>query len=171
MLETERLLHQKFTSDDLDKLIEMRADEDVMKNLGGKKMQNPKALRERLQFYISCYEKQIGMHAIVWKENGEMMGWSGLQPLKGTDEIEVSYGMIKKYWGKGIGYETARFWLEYGFEKLGLERIVAVADKENIGSWKIMEKLGMKYEKDEIHYGMKCVFYGISKEEFLTKAH
>lgn len=168
-METERLLHRKFTTEDLDKLIEMRLSEGVMKHLGGRKMQNPEALKERLKYYISFYEKNIGQHAIIWKETGEMIGWSGLQPLENTDEIEVSYGMIKKFWGRGIGFETALAWLKYGFEELELERIVAVAMPENTGSWKIMEKLGMKYEKTEKHYEMNCVFYAISKDEFLSQ--
>jgi ribosomal-protein-alanine N-acetyltransferase len=168
MLESKRLLHKKFTTDDLDRLIEMRIDVDVRKYLGGEKMQNPEALKHRLEFYISCYEKNIGMHAIIWKETDEMIGWSGLQPLEGTDEIEVSYGMIKEFWGRGIGFEAALFWLEYGFKEIELERIVAVADKENVGSWRIMEKLGMKYQKSEIHYGMECVVYEISRDEYLS---
>ena len=167
-LETKRLLLRKFTPNDLGKLIEMRLSEGVMKYLGGKKMQNPESLKERLKFYISCYDQNIGMHAIIWKETGEMMGWSGLQPLEDSDEIEVGYGMTKEFWGKGIGYEAGLFWLKYGFEKLGFERIVAVADKNNVGSWKIMEKLGMKYEKTENHYEMECVVYGISNNEFLN---
>ena len=169
MFETERLLHRKFTTDDLDRLIEMRVNADVMKYLGGKKMQNPEALKDRLDFYISCYEQSIGMHAVIWKENDKMIGWSGLQPLGGTKEIEVGYGMIKEFWGKGIGFETGLFWMKYGFETVGLERIVAVADKANIGSWKIMEKLGMKYEKTESHYEMECVVYGVSKADFSSK--
>lgn len=169
MLETEKLLHRRFTTDDLDKLIEMRVDADVMKYLGGNKMQNPEALKDRLDFYISCYEKGIGMHAIIWKKTSEMIGWSGLQPLEGSNEIEVGYGMIKDFWGKGIGFETGLFWLKYGFEKTGLERIVAVADKDNVGSWKIMEKLGMKYEKTESHYEMECVVYAISNAGFKSQ--
>jgi ribosomal-protein-alanine N-acetyltransferase len=165
-METKRLLHRQFTPADLERLIEMRVEPEVMKYLGGEEMQNPAALEKRLEFYISGYAQRIGMHGVIWKESGEMIGWSGLQLLEDTEEIEVGYGMIKEFWGKGIGYETARFWLRYGFEQIGLERIVAVADKENIGSWKIMEKLGMKYEKDVGRYGMNCVFYGISKDEF-----
>ena len=168
-METERLLHRKFTIDDLDKLIEMRLSEGVMKYLGGEKVQNPESLKDRLDFYISCYDQNIGLHAVIWKETGEMIGWSGLQPLEDSDEIEVSYGMIKKFWGKGIGFETALFWLKHGFEDLGFERIVAVADEENVGSWKIMEKLGMKFRNKEEHYEMECVVYEISKDEFFSK--
>lgn len=167
MLETERLIFRKFTTNDLDRLIEMRVDPDVMKYLGGEEMQNPTALKERLNYYISCYKDDIGMHAMFWKESGEMMGWSGLQPLEGTDDIEVSYGMIKEFWGKGIASEAAGFWLRHGFNELNLERIIAVADKENVGSWKVMEKFGMKYETTEDHYGMTCLVYGISRVRFL----
>lgn len=168
-METNRLLHRKFTPADLDRLIEMRSDPEVLKYLGGQKMQNPEALEKRLRFYISCYEKRLGMHAIIWKATGEMIGWSGLQPLEDSAEIEVAYGMIRRFWGQGIGLETARGWLEYGFGELGLARIVAVAVPENTGSWRIMEKLGMHYEKTAAHYSMECVFYAISKDEFLRK--
>lgn len=168
MLETKRLLIRQFTPEDLDKLIELRSDQEVIKYLGGKTLQNPQALAGRLKFYIDCYEKYgFGMSAMIWKETGEMFGWSGLQPLEGSDEIEVGYGMIKGFWGNGIGFECAFAWLKYGFEQPGLERIVAVAYPENKGSWRIMEKCGMKYEKTETHYGAECVFYAISKDEFL----
>ncbi len=170
MLETERLYIRQFTNDDLAELIELRSDAEVIKYLGGKKMQNPEALEIRLQFYIGCYEKfGFGMAAMIWKDTGEMIGWSGLQPLDGTNEIEVGYGMSREFWGKGIGFEAAKAWLEFGFEKANLERIVAVAYPENIGSRRIMEKCGMKYEKTEAHYGADCVFYAISKDEFMQK--
>lgn len=167
MLETERLVHRKFTSEDLPRLIEMRSDPAVNIYLGGTRMQNTEAITKRIQFYIDCYDKYgFGMSALVWKPTGEIIGWSGLQPLDGTSEIEVGYGMIKEFWGRGIGFETAKAWLDFGFHEKNLERIVAVAYPENTGSWRIMEKLGMRYEKTEAHYGADCVFYGISREEF-----
>lgn len=69
----------------------------------------------------------------------------------------------------GIGYECAYAWLKHGFENAGLERIVAVADADNIGSWRIMEKCGMTFENIEVHYNMPCKFYAISKQEFLNR--
>ncbi len=169
MLETERLLMRRFTPEDLDKLIELRSDEEVIKYLGGKKFQNPEAIDKRLKFYIECYEKfGFGVCATIWKETGEMFGWSGLMPLEDTGEIEVGYGMIKEFWGKGIGFECAMAWLKFGFEQAALERIVAVAYPENKGSWRIMEKCGMKYEKTETHYGAECFFYAVSKDEFFN---
>jgi RimJ/RimL family protein N-acetyltransferase len=170
ILETERLRHRKITPDDLALLIEMRADAEVNRYLGGARMQNPEAIEKRMEFYLDCHEKYgYGMCILVWKETGEEIGWSGLQPLEDTGETEVGYGMIKKFWGKGIGYETATGWLDYGFNKAGLERIVAVALPENTGSRRIMEKCGMRYEKTVEHYGENCVFYAVSKDEFLRR--
>ncbi len=170
MFETERLFVRKFEFEDLEKLIELRSEADVIKYLGGQKFQNPAALEKRLKFYIECYEKfGFGVCAMIWKKTGEMIGWSGLMPLEDTGEIEVGYGMIRDFWGKGIGFESAFAWLKYGFEKMDLKRIVAVAYPENTGSWRIMEKCGMKYEKTETHYGAECVFYAVSKDEFLKE--
>lgn len=169
MIESERLLFPRFTLEDLPMLIEQRSDPDVNKFLGGTKLQNPEALAKRIRFYISCYESHgVGMCAMIWKPSGEMIGSAGLQPLDGTDEIEVGYSMIKEFWGKGIGTEAARAWLDHGFRNAGLDRIVAVAHTGNLASRRIMEKLGMKYEKAEVHYGAECAFYAISKDEFLN---
>lgn len=170
MIETERLFFRELTPEDLPWLIEMRSPEPVNRYLGGTKMQNPEALSIRLKFYIDCYAKfGFGNSAMGLKETGELIGTSGLQPLEDSGEIEVGYNLSERFWRQGYGYECAFGWLKYGFETAGLERIVAVAFPENTGSWKIMEKCGMRYEKSEKHYGFDCVFYAISRDEFLDR--
>ena len=172
MVESERLIFREFTLDDLPMLIEQRSDPDVNKYLGGTKLQNPEALAKRIRFYMSCYESHgFGMCAMIWKPTGEMIGSAGLQPLDGTDDIEVGYSLVKEFWAKGIGTEAARAWLEHGFRDHGLDRIVAIAVPENIASRRIMEKLGMHYEKTEFHYDAECAFYAVSKDEFLGVDH
>lgn len=169
MIETQRLFFRKVAEADLPWLIEMRSPEPVNRYLGGVKMQNREALAARMEFYLECHEKYgFGMCLMGLKETGEMIGTSGLQPLEDTGEIEVGYNLSERFWRQGYGYETAMGWLKFGFEKYRLERIVAVAYPENVGSWKIMEKCGMKYEKTEAHYGVDCVFYAISRDEFLA---
>lgn len=168
LLESERLIYRKLTMDDLPWLIEMRTPEPVARYMGGSKWQNPEALATRLKFYIECYEKfGVGMCGIVIRDTGEMIGTGGLQPLEDTGEIEVGYALSEKHWRHGYGYECAYAWLTYGFEKMGLERIVAVANPDNTGSWRIMEKCGMKYERTADHYDQETVFYGISRTEFM----
>lgn len=170
MIETERLIFRRFTPDDLPLLIEQRSDPEVSRYLGGPARQNPEALAKRMRFYISCYEQfGFGSCAMLWKPTGEIIGAAGLQPLEDTGEIEVGYSLVKDFWGMGLGTEAARGWLEYGFNTAGLERIVAIAVEANTASRRIMEKLGMRYEKTEVHYGEQCAFYAVSKAEFLSR--
>ena len=167
ILETERLAMRPYTMDDLDELVQIRSDPDVNRFLGGPERQNREALEKRLPFYIECYEKfSFAMCAMIWKETGEVIGSSGLQPLEDTGEIEVGYNLKSSFWRRGIGYECARGWLRYGFDQAGLDRIVAVTEDGNIGSWRIMEKCGMKFEGHGQFYGNRLRLYGISKEEF-----
>ncbi len=171
MLETERLLINKITPEDLPWLIEMRTPEAVNRYLGGPEMQNAEALTKRLPFYLECHEKYgFGFCTMTLKGTDERIGTSGLQPLEETGEIEVGYNLSEKYWRQTLGYVCAMAWLKYGFETAGLERIVAVADPDNTGSWRIMEKCGMRYERTEPHYGMDCVFYAISREAFAQQS-
>ena len=159
---------RQLTRDDLPWLIEMRTRPEVSRYLGGAKLQNPESISNRLDFYIACYEKfGFGSCAMLWKETGEPIGFSGLQPLEDTGEIEVGYNLAKRFWRQGFGEECARGWIKYGFETLDLDRIVAVAYPENVGSWRIMEKCGMKYQDNQVHYGVECVYYTITREEFL----
>jgi ribosomal-protein-alanine N-acetyltransferase len=168
MIETERLLIRDFTPADLDALATMRADEEVAKYIGTTRMQTRAKVEERLKFYLSCYEKYgFGVSGVIYKQDGKLIGWSGLQPLEDSDQIEVGYGFDKPYWRQGFATEVAAAWLRYGFEHVGLERIVAVAVPENYPSRHVMEKLGMKFEKYAHYYGLECVFYAITRAEFV----
>lgn len=167
IIETERLTLRPLTADDLPEILRMRADEDVVRHLGGLAKQTTEFGTQRMRFYLDCIEKYgYGMSAVVRKSDGVFIGWGGLQPLEETGETEVGYGFDKPYWGQGYATELAAAWLRYGFETAGLARIVAVAIPENTASRHVMEKLGMKFERNATHYGSECVFYSITREEF-----
>ncbi|MDI7740596.1 GNAT family protein [Lysinibacillus fusiformis] len=59
---------------------------------------------------------------------------------------EIGYFIDKNEWGKGYATEVAALMIEYGFEKLGLERIYGHCMSRNSASRKVMEKLGFKFE-------------------------
>ena len=166
MIETERLKMRQLTRGDLPWLIAMRSRPEVYKYLGGTRMQNAESITKRIEFYLDCYEKGLGQCVMIWKETGEQIGCSGLQPLEDTGDIEVGYSLQPEFWRQGIGYECALGWLDHGFNQLGLERIVAIAVKENVGSWKIMEKCGMHFEGEQEHYGLPVLCYAIGRAEF-----
>ena len=150
MLETERLLLRKFTPEDINELIELRSDDEVIKYLGGRQLQNPEAIAGRMQFYMDCYDKfGFGMSAMIWKETNEMIGWSGLQPLDDTTEIEVGYGMIKEFWGRVSASSAPRRGSPMGLKKrTWRESSPSLHQKTQVrgGLWKNAE-CGMKKPK------------------------
>lgn len=71
------------------------------------------------------------------------------------EDVEIFYGLSNEYWGQGLATEAAKAMLHYGFDIIGLKRIIAVVKPDNIASRKVIEKIGMKFEKilhvDDIH--------------------
>ncbi len=169
LIETERLSMRPFAEEDLEWLTGHRTDADVAVYIGGLELQTPAFVEKRMRFYMDCYEKYgFSMCVTKLRETGMKIGVTGLQPLENTGEIEVGYSFDREHWGKGLATEAARGWLEYGFWTAGLERIVAVAEPENTGSTRVMEKLGMEFEATSFSYGLKVVRYAVSRENFLS---
>ena len=170
IIETERLILRPFTLDDLPEQLRVRANPEVVRYLGGTEMHTPEFVEQRLRFYMECREKYgFSMSPAIRKSDGACVGWGGLQPLEETGEIEVGYGFDQPYWGQGYATEVAAAWLRYGFETAKLARIVAVANPDNLASRHVMEKLGMKYEKNAWHYKHDCVVYAITRDEFAPR--
>jgi RimJ/RimL family protein N-acetyltransferase len=94
---------------------------------------------------------------------GRIAGLCGLQPLVGTEEIEIGWWLERDLWGRGLATEAARAALEFAWERAGLTRVVAIARAENTASRRIMEKLGMRYERDTVHKGFPVVLYSVAR--------
>lgn len=92
-----------------------------------------------------------GPYSIVDKRSRQVMGYCGLfdfADLGGRAEVEIGYRLAQRYWGKGYATEAARAVCDYGFQTLGLSRLVAMIDPANLTSVRVAEKLGMRYEKE-----------------------
>ncbi len=82
------------------------------------------------------------------------------------DTPELVYLLAKPYWGMGLATEAAKACLKYGFEELQLEQIIAVTRHENVASRRVLERIGMKHEKDVRLYDIDCVYYSISRKSY-----
>ena len=167
MLETERLQHRPFLLEDLDRLVAIRANEQAAQYIGGLVGNTKAQLQKRIEHYKTTHDQYgFGAEAIVWKATQEIIGWSGLQPIEDSEQIQLTYGVAPAFWRQGIGYETAIAWLDYGFNHLQLEQIWAITAPNNTGSWKIMEKLGMYPLGLQPYKDILCRVYAISKAGF-----
>ena len=108
----------------------------------------------------------LGWWAVEPRSTQELIGWNGLQYLPETKETEVGFLLSKAYWGQGLATEAAQASLQYGFERLGLETIVAIVHPQNIASQRVIEKLGMSFTNEAHYFGMAVYRYQIDSSSF-----
>ena len=111
--------------------------------------------------------------AIELKRDRKVIGGISIRKWNGDNRCaDVGYVLSKKYWNKGIITEALKAVINFGFDELNAHRIEAHCDENNIGSYKVMEKAGMKYEgtlREKVYMKGKYVnmkFYSILKSEF-----
>ncbi|HEX8475008.1 MAG TPA: GNAT family N-acetyltransferase [Pyrinomonadaceae bacterium] len=169
-IETARLHFRRFTMDDWDALAELFSDPEVVRFLGDGKPPDKAECLAHLRNFIENYwtERRLGRWALIHKEDGKLIGYCGLRLLEGAPEL--TYVLAKAYWGRGLATEAARACLRYGFVELRLERIVAVTRPENVASQHVMEKLAMKCEGEKRFYGIDCIYYSISRQDYQPDA-
>jgi RimJ/RimL family protein N-acetyltransferase len=166
-LETSRLLFRKFTPDDLHDLAAIRADPDVMKYIGSGTPESVAEVESRLNKVFAHWAQHgFGQYALIEKTNGNLIGWCGFGHLEDPKDVEIAYGLAKPSWGNGLASEAASTILKYGFEKVGLVRIVAITRPDNLASERVLAKLGMKYVKTGYFYGVEMRYFAIWREEY-----
>jgi len=177
-LETDRLFLRPYTMEDLNDLHEIVSQKEVMKYLPEDVMSLEQTKRT-LTWIIECYGKNTSQHivkfsvGVLHKEENKLIGWCGLGPLEfEPSQIEIYYGLSRDHWGKGFATEGAKALLDYGFQVIGLDKIVAIVMPENIASKKVIEKIGMIYQKQVKNLPEKYkayegdYYYSLTKEEY-----
>jgi len=163
-IETARLQLRHFTLEDLDNLFRLYSDVEVMRYLS---LRTREQTQESLHKHIQQWQQyNFGMWAVMHKDSGKMIGRCGLGLLENTPEVELGYVFDKSYWNMGLATEASQATLKYGFEEVKLDRIVAIAQPENIASVRVIQKVGMKYQKNAFYYGHDVVYYVISRLEW-----
>lgn len=148
-LETDRLVLRRFTAADLDNLVELDSDPDVMRYItGGRPTPREQVRDEVLPAFLAYYERfaGYGFWAAVEKATGQFIGWFHLRPPEGAnpDEPELGYRLLRSAWGKGYATEGSRALIHKAFTEFGARRVYAETMAVNRGSWRVMEKAGMR---------------------------
>lgn len=149
-LETERLILREILPEDVDGMYALDSDHLVQRYLGNRPIKSKDEAMKVIDHIRKQYvENGIGRWAMVDKQSGDFIGWSGLKLMRELTNnhinyYDLGYRLIRKYWGKGYATESALASLEYGFEKLELQEIFGAAHVDNMASNKILTKLGLE---------------------------
>lgn len=173
-LETGRLILRPLSSDDSERIEELAGDYDVAKSTLNIPHPYPKGSAIQFIENVLTAERnhKLVMFAVIEKDSQLLIGLINLNLALTYKRGELAYWIGKQYWGKGYGTEATKALLEYGFHHKNLNRIFAAAFTCNAGSWRIMEKIGLKHEgtlKQHVaRFGQfyDLAYYGLLKEDF-----
>jgi [ribosomal protein S5]-alanine N-acetyltransferase len=121
--------------------------------------------RATIAGYIGRQERDgYTFWAVVERASGELVGEAGLKPLEDKGpEVEIGYAFGPPWWGRGYATEAGRAILDVAFGTLGLERVVAVTADDNVGSQRVIAKLGFTPAGRRDVYGANLLYYTLDR--------
>ncbi len=171
VLETDRLLVRPLQWEDLDALAAIMADSEVMRYVGNGAPKTREQTERLMRFWIADgarawdettlarlpqlrraieRDAHFSLWATVEKKTNRLIGRCGLLAwdLDGRKETEVGYMIAKSHWGSGYATEAALAVRDYGFERLGFDRLISLIHPDNVPSQRVAMKNGMRHERD-----------------------
>lgn len=148
ILETERLILREMQPSDAEDMLRLHSNLQVQEYTGDPTIITLEGIHNKIEEKTREYRDYgYGRWVTILKEGMQFVGWAGLSYLPEFDEVDLGYRFLPEFWGKGLATEVSRAILKYGFNALQLERIIAMAMKENKASIRVMQKVGMQFEK------------------------
>ena len=129
-------------------------------------------------FTLEECEAAIPAHVAHWTAHGfgRWLAWDGTDCVgrcllehsivDGRGEVEIGWTVARPYWGRGLGTSMGRHALTVAAER-GLTNVVAFTRVDNRASQRIMQKLGLRYEREFVHAGLPHVLYRTIRERDL----
>ena len=167
---TDRLRLRPYRSDDVTAMFAIFGDSEVMRYSMSGADRSVESTQARIQKLI---DHQVLFGFSLWvvedRSTGTILGDCGLKQLEEGPEIEVGYRFARANWGRGYATEAAAASVRYGFDALGLARIVAVVEPPNVASRHVLEKIGLKYQCLAHYYGRPMSYFAVDREVFMEQ--
>lgn len=150
---------------DLDSLAAIWADPEVTHFLPSRGLSISRNDTEKslASFLYHWKVRQYGIWAIKKDTSSEMVGYCGLRYLDELDEIEILYGLARPYWGRGIATQAVKASISYGFNVSALDKLIAMVLPGNLASKRVIEKAGLRYEKQIHMFALDVFYYSLSR--------
>jgi RimJ/RimL family protein N-acetyltransferase len=149
VLETDRLILRWLSTEDAEFILGLLNEPSWLQFIGDKGVRTLEDARAYiLKGPVDMYSRLgFGLYLVELKESILPIGMCGLIKRDALEDVDIGFAFLPAYWGKGYAYEAAAAVMTYGEKVLGLKRIVAITSPDNDSSVKLLEKLGLRFEK------------------------
>ncbi|MEH7744320.1 GNAT family N-acetyltransferase [Neobacillus drentensis] len=149
VMETDRLVLRWLTPDDAEFILELLNDPSWVRFIGDRRVRTLDDARNYIVTGPMEMYSRLGFGLFLTELKDEArtpIGICGLIKRDGLEDVDLGFAFLSRFQGKGYGFEAAAASLEYARDGLDLKRIVAITSKDNVGSARVLEKIGMKFE-------------------------
>jgi RimJ/RimL family protein N-acetyltransferase len=149
ILETNRLILRRFTEADSAFILELLNEPAWKRYIGDRGIDSLESARHYVETVpIASYERHgFGLYAMQQKVDATLAGMCGLIKRDGLDEVDIGFAVLSRFEGQGLVTEAAAATLAYSRDTLGLKRVVAITTIDNERSARLLERLGMRFER------------------------
>lgn len=149
VLETERLGLRWFSPGDAPFFLELMNDPAFIRNVADRGLRTVEdAERYMSEKVFPSYEQfGFGMNVVALKTDGRLIGSCGLFKRETMEHVDIGYAFLPAYCGQGFAYEAAAAVMRHGREVLKIPKIVGITSSLNEGSRRLLEKLGLRFER------------------------
>ncbi|MBT2689430.1 GNAT family N-acetyltransferase [Bacillus sp. ISL-47] len=149
VLETNRLILRWLITDDAEFILELLNEPAWIRYIGDKGV---RTLEDAKNYILSGPMKMysqlgFGLFLVERKEGSTPLGMCGLLKRESLEDVDIGFAFLSRYQAQGYGFESATATLKYGHEQLDLKRILAITSLDNHASSRLLEKIGMNYER------------------------
>jgi RimJ/RimL family protein N-acetyltransferase len=147
--ETSRLRLRYLTSHDAAFILQLLNEPDFIRNIGDRGIRTVEDAKRYIQSSpVTGYQKSgYGLYLVELKEAATRIGVCGLLKRDYLQDVDVGFALSAPFRGKGYAFEAAEAVMRHGREVLGLRRIVAITSPDNHASIKVLQRLGLQFER------------------------
>jgi RimJ/RimL family protein N-acetyltransferase len=149
VLETKRLNLRRLHAGDAAFILELLNEPSFLQNIGDRGVRTEDdAVQFILKGPVESYARHgFGMWLVELKDGGAPAGICGLVRRDTLPDADIGYAFLPRFRARGYAYEAAAAVMRHAREALGLRRVLAIVNPDNAGSIKVLEKLGMKFDR------------------------
>ena len=148
-INTDRLTLRQFNLSDTEFIVQLLNNPSFIQNIGDRGVRTIADAEKYLENGpISSYERNgFGLLAVTLTDTGQIIGMCGLIKRPTLEDVDIGYAFLPEFWSKGYAFESVQTVMSHAKEVIGLKRVVAIVDPANARSIRLLEKIGMTFEK------------------------
>ena len=149
VLETNRLRLRRLALEDAGFMLKLLNEPAYVRFIGDKGVRTIVGARDYiLKGPMASYGKSgFGLYLTEFRDSGIPLGICGLLKRDSLPDVDIGFAFLPQFWSKGYAFEAASAVMAYGRDALGLNRIIAIVSPDNARSIKLLNKLGLKFER------------------------